>query len=88
MQYTDSGEEIIVSYDADGHILDSGHEANTPSTTREYYFEDTYGMTVADAIIAHYEDLHILVFGYIPLAIAIAVIVAGCIWFEKTFTRY
>lgn len=81
MHVTDSGEEVVISVDADGHVMDSGHAAKDEG-------EQSSSMTAEEATIAHYEDFHLFMYGYIPFFIAVAFIIMLCKWFEKTFTRF
>ena len=78
MRFRDSGSEII---------LDSGHGADGPKSDREHYFLETYGMTAEEAIIKHYEDFHVFLYGVVPLLVALVITYLFYKWFSDTFTR-
>lgn len=71
-RFMDSGAEIV---------LDSG------GGWGEGEGELILSTAAEEAIIGHYEDFHLFMYGYIPLFIAVAIVIFGCIWFTKTFTR-
>lgn len=80
MLMRDSGEEVVISWDADGHVLDSGHVV-------EYEGEQTYSTTAEEAMIKHYEDFHVFLYGVVPLVIALVITYLGYKWFSDTFFR-
>lgn len=76
----DSGEEVIISYDAGGRVLDSGGGGVVGG-------EPIMSAAAEEAIIAHYEDFHLFMYGYIPFFVAVLIVFLSCIWLFKTFTR-
>lgn len=77
----DSGEEVIISVDADGHVLDSGYPVVDDG-------EHTYSVTAAEeAMIKHYEDFHFFLYGFIPALIAVLICISLGIWFYRTFCK-
>ena len=59
-------------------IIDSGYDD---------HLGDAFSSAAEEAIIAHYEDFHLFMYGYIPFFVAVIVVSLSCIWLFKTFTR-